>query len=142
MCSHTWSNERTILAREGISVRVEIANERRSTDQDFQKVDGSLLIDTGAQRTGIRKDILETLRLKATGTVETSIVGGGKMRSPTYGASLRFPEFEPEVGPWKADCWLDIVGLDAGHSDFGLLGRDLLDAACLVYDGANGTVAH
>ncbi len=62
------------------------------------------------------------------------------MTCPTYRAWLRFPEFQPEVEPWKAHCWQEIVGLDPAHFASGILGRDLLYAACLVYDGARGTV--
>ncbi len=76
MNSQPWSKEPKILAREGINVHVEIANEENAIDQSFQMVGKSLLIDTGADRTGIRKDILERLHLEATGTVEMSVVGG------------------------------------------------------------------
>jgi hypothetical protein len=86
MNSQPWSKEPKILAREGINVHVEIANEENAIDQSFQMVGESLLIDTGADRTGIRKDILERLHLEATGTVEMSVVGGVRMTCPRYRA--------------------------------------------------------
>ena len=141
-CSHTWNVKPNDLAHHGISVKVEIANRPNSREQGFRKIEGALLIDTGAARSSIHPDSLRHLALECVGPANVRVVGQNEERMETFRAYLRFPEFADSKGEseWEHDVWLDIISLPENHFGFGLLGRDLLFSADLLYDGRRGKV--
>lgn len=91
------------------------------------------LIDTGASCTAIDESILIGLGLQPVGQIHTSGQSGAKLQN-RYLAEVSFP------GTPIPKLNLDVIGvqiLDQGL--YGLIGRDLLRACVLIYNGPQGT---
>jgi len=98
---------------------------------------GWALIDTGATRTCVDKDVLTKLGVKPTGTVKTG-TAAGQVEQLLYPAKLNFPVagFQIEFGSVIA---VDLRGQTiAGANVVVLVGRDVLARCLLVYNGSAG----
>jgi hypothetical protein len=99
----------------------------------------SLLIDTGASGTSIDPSIITTLGLAPTGNIpiQTPSTGGTPHFANTYDISMII------LGPGipKIIPAMQIVGLPLRHQGIdGLLGRDVLASARLIYSGTDNIV--
>ncbi len=99
---------------------------------------GWALIDTGATRTCVDKDILGRLGVQPTGTVKTG-TAAGQVEQLLFPAKLSFPAaggFQVEFGSVIA---VDLCGQTvAGANVVVLVGRDVLSRCLLVYNGPAG----
>lgn len=98
---------------------------------------GWALIDTGATRTCVDKDVLAKLGVQPTGTVKTG-TAAGQVEQLLYPAKLNFPVagFQIEFGSVIA---VDLRGQTiAGANVLVLVGRDVLARCLLVYNGSAG----
>lgn len=94
---------------------------------------GSALIDTGASVTAVDMDVLDRLGLPPVGT-STVITPSGTEIQGVYVVRLTFPGTPiPPLDPKP------VIGSQLrGFGHIVLLGRDLLQGALLIYDGAHG----
>jgi len=99
---------------------------------------GWALIDTGATRTCVDKDVLTKLGVKPTGTIKTG-TAAGQVEQLLFPAKLSFPaagNFQVEFGSVIA---VDLRGQAvAGANVVVLVGRDVLSHCLLVYNGPAG----
>lgn len=94
---------------------------------------GSALIDTGASVTAVDMEILQRLNLPPVGTGSV-ITPSGAATQGVYVVRLTFPgTLIPPLDP------MPVIGSQLrGFGHIVLLGRDLLQGALLIYDGAHG----
>jgi hypothetical protein len=99
---------------------------------------GWALIDTGATRTCVDRDVLTKLGVQPTGTVKTG-TAAGQVEQLLFPAKLSFPvagNFQIEFGSVIA---VDLRGQTiAGTNVVVLVGRDVLSRCLLVYNGPAG----
>jgi hypothetical protein len=99
---------------------------------------GWALIDTGATRTCVDRDVLTRLGVQPTGTVKTG-TAAGQVEQLLFPAKLSFPaagNFQVEFGSVIA---VDLRGQTiAGTNVVVLVGRDVLSRCLLVYNGPAG----
>jgi hypothetical protein len=123
--THRWKLERKALAKEGSNIPVELANRATSREDDFKKVCGTVLIDTGAYRSAINEKVLRDIGLKSVGETRVRVVGGSEEVRPVFECYLRFSHLGDDTsGIWENNCHLEVVGLSERHAGFGILGRD------------------
>jgi len=102
-------------------------------------VDGIALIDTGATITSIHAPILVTLGINPVGVATVGTAGGPQQQS-TYPVRLSFPG-TPLPGfelPQAIGCDLTGQVVLGQRPLVGLIGRDVLSQAVLVYNGSAG----
>ena len=99
----------------------------------------SLLLDTGASCTSIDSSIISQLGLQPTGTqgILTPSTGATPHQCSTYDVSLSIPGAAPQK-IISAIAIIDGHYLTQGHH--GLIGRDALKDARVVYSGHDGYV--
>lgn len=96
-----------------------------------------LLVDTGASHSSINAEFAQALGLHPTTLVTVNTAGSGAMpeERPGYDLALVIPL---ESGHEQIFDPLMVIECDMrGHSYDGLLGRDVLNAGHLMWDGAN-----
>jgi hypothetical protein len=102
----------------------------------------SLLVDTGASISGIDSSVIAQLGLQPTGTtlIRTPSTGATPHSCSTYDVSLMIPGPAGTAAPkiFPAIPIVDGQFLPQGHH--GLLGRDALSDAQLIYSGPNRVV--
>ena len=123
-----------------IEVPSALAESLRLTNQPIPNpVDGVALIDTGATITSIHADILTGLGIQPIGIANVGTAGGPQQQS-TYPARFTFPgtnlpgfELSQVIG-----CNLTGQMAPGQRPIIGLIGRDVLANAVLVYNGSAG----
>jgi predicted aspartyl protease len=96
-------------------------------------VSGILLVDTGAGMTAIDESILADLGIPSITDTRVFTPMGSAIQS-VYSCSLEFPG--SNLPPARS---LFVLGADLGSQGIvGLLGRDVLEQAVLVYNGTAG----
>jgi len=95
------------------------------------------LVDTGAGRSHVALEVLQSLNIEEVGklSVNTASTGDQPVRLGEYYVDLGMPGEQP--GPFVFN--LKVVGSDRlqGLRVEMLLGRDVLDRCLLIYDGTN-----
>jgi len=102
-------------------------------------VDGVALIDTGATITSIHADILIGLGINPVGVANVGTAGGPRQQS-TYPAKFSFPGTPLPGFELAQVIGCDLTGQMVGNQRplIGLIGRDVLANAVLVYNGSAG----
>lgn len=123
------------LRERGASVAVVIAPHRGLTRATgVAPVSGLAIIDTGSSTTAISFDAAARLKLDPVGKMQVG-TGSDIVRAPTFAVSIAFPEH---------GVTLDFDGAPglpfAQPGQVAILGRDVLAAARLTYDGPSGEV--
>jgi len=100
----------------------------------------SLLVDTGASISGIDSTVIAQLGIQPTGTmlIRTPSTGANPHSCSTFDVSLLIPGAVPPPKTFPAMPIVDGQFLPQGHH--GLLGRDALSDARLIYSGPNSFV--
>lgn len=135
------------LERHGILIkaRVDIPGKLKVLLQKVHRVipnavHGYILLDTGATKTCISEHAAIELGLKPTGMANTAGVAGVS-QVPAYTVRLDLPDFaissEREMIAVKD---MKHVSVSGGKRLIGLLGRDFLKHAELIYDGDKGEI--
>lgn len=136
------SYSRSELRRSGPKIRVTIGHpkaELRAAGQSGIKLKDpftvTALIDTGAARTVINPQLVETCGLRRTGEAQIASAGHVTKRNEFAGA-IQFPDHElTSFDP------ISLVACPLPEQDVAcLLGRDVLERWNLVYDGRSGYV--
>jgi hypothetical protein len=141
VATHRWKLERTALVKKGPNISLEIANRSSSEENDFRKVSGIVLIDTGSYRTGFNEVILGEIRARESGKTDVRVVGRDKEERPLMTCYIRFVDHDDNSSAtWKSNCEIEVISLPRAHGGFGILGRDLLYCSKLTYDGTTGEV--
>jgi len=127
-----------------IQIRVEVASALAASLIAAKQIvpnpiDGIALIDTGATITSIDASILTRLGINPVGVANVGTAAGPQQQS-TYAARLSFPG-TPLPGfelPQVIGC--DLSGQTVLNQQplIGLIGRDVLASAVLVYNGSAG----
>lgn len=105
-----------------------------------QAVQLQMLIDTGASCTCVSQAAIDRLQLTPTGStpVHTPSTKGTPVMQHTYDAQIMVPGMKPGILLCNVES-LPVVGTDfTGQAIDGLIGRDLLASAVLVYNGPSG----
>jgi predicted aspartyl protease len=136
------SYSRSDLRRSGPKIRVTIGSPsgviraaRQSGAQIKAPFTVTALIDTGAARTVINPELVETCGLRRTGEAQIASAGHVTKRAEFAGA-IQFPDqnlagFDP----------ISLVACPLPEQDVScLLGRDVLERWNFVYDGRSGLV--
>lgn len=98
-------------------------------------VNGTALIDTGASSTCIDQMAAEKAGLPTIQKAMMASASHAEHEVPVYAAKLVIPQFSAIDVPYAMGANLDGLNLIA------LVGRDLLQAAVLVYNGTDGSIA-
>jgi hypothetical protein len=98
------------------------------------------LVDTGASISGIDSTVIAQLGIQPTGTmlIRTPSTGANPHSCSTFDVSLLIPGAVPPPKTFPAMPIVDGQFLPQGHH--GLLGRDALSDARLIYSGPNSFV--
>ncbi len=123
-----------------IEVPTALAESLRLANQPIPNpVDGVALIDTGASITSIHAPILIGLGINPVGVINVGTAGGPQQQS-IYAARFSFPGT-----PLPGFELAQIIGCDLTGQTvlnqrplIGLIGRDVLESAILVYNGSAG----
>jgi hypothetical protein len=99
----------------------------------------TLLIDTGASISGIDAGVLKGLPLQPTGVIGllTPTTGATPQQTPTYDVELTIPGGSDGL-TYHIAALAVTEGHFSGHQ--GLLGRDVLQACRMTYNGLDNTV--
>jgi hypothetical protein len=105
-----------------------------------QPTSGLFLVDTGASQTVIDTALLSPLGLVPTGSVpiHTPSTGTTPQNCNQYDVMLLVPPQSAGQMAWVVEAMPAIESDFSAQSIHGLIGRDLLGAAVLVYNGPAG----
>jgi hypothetical protein len=105
-------------------------------------VDGIALIDTGATITSIHAPILIGLGINTVGVANVGTAGGPKQQL-TYAARFSFPGTPLPGFELGQVLGCDLTGQTVLNQQplIGLIGRDVLAGAVLVYNGSAGMLS-
>jgi hypothetical protein len=97
---------------------------------------GAFLVDTGASNTVIDQSLIAPLNLVPTGQVmcHTPSTGAAAVAFNQYDVMLYIPGPDGAAG-WMIEAIPVMESQLAAQGIYGLIGRDLLDRAVLVYNG-------
>ena len=95
------------------------------------------LIDTGAARTAVDIKTARTVGLPIKDSAIMSSASHSRIDVPVFAGKLIIPDFADIDVP----TGLMGVNLDGHTGVVALIGRDLLEAAILIYDGGAGTIS-
>lgn len=98
-------------------------------------VNGTAMIDTGASSTCIDQRAAERAGLPTIQKAMMASASHANHEVPVYAAKLVIPQFSAIDVPYALGANLESLNLVA------LIGRDLLQAAVLVYNGTDGSIA-
>ncbi len=111
-------------------------------------VHGMALIDTGATRTCISKNVAQALALKPVGTIKIG-GGGGAKEHTLFRVTFEFvQQVQPVVGvdtPPTVQPIIEVADAEVVEADIDaqglamLIGRDVLSHSAFTYDGPTGT---
>jgi len=122
----------------GPMVRLRVGAPRLEPHPSEQLLDANLLVDTGAQRTCVREDLLQQLGLAP---VRGDLIVGvsGKPESClVYRACIEVGMADERGDRFAARFVADVIGVQAIQYIDGLLGRDFLSNVNLSYRGPDG----
>ena len=102
------------------------------------QISGYVVIDTGANRTAIDADAAKELKLPIMGRVAIASASQPDVIAPVYAAKLAIPGFI-DINVPEGLVGVNLQGWK-NRDIIGLIGRDLLAAAVLVYNGPEGAV--
>lgn len=110
-------------------------------------VHGMALVDTGATRTCISKNVAQALALKPVGTIKIGGVGGAKEHT-LFRVTFEFvQQVQPVVGvdtPPTMQPIIEVTDAEVVEADIDeqglamLIGRDVLSHSAFTYDGPTG----
>ena len=100
-----------------------------------ETIDGFALIDTGASSTCVDQEAAAKVGLPVIDRAMMNSASHAKHEVPVYSGKLVIPEFYGIDMEYAMGASLD------GQNLIALIGRDLLQTAVLVYNGADGTVS-
>ena len=98
-------------------------------------IQGLALIDTGASITCVDQQVATDAGLPVVDTAAMTSASHAKHEVPVFAGKLVIPEFTNINTEYALGATLD------GQNLIALIGRDLLQAAVLVYNGTEGTVS-
>lgn len=106
-------------------------------------ISGLAMLDTGAYRTSVDNETIQSLGVSAVG-LEPTLTPSGKKDQNTYPAHFKFPGTSIDVD------FNEALGADLKDQSFhgqpiiALVGRDILSACLFIYNGTDGmfTLTH
>jgi hypothetical protein len=129
------SQNRALLLREGLFISVSVSLPSGAPVAMRKPVLGRALIDTGAESTCIRHEVLADLGALFLTTV-VSHTSGGSVTHGVYIVRFEIPALEIVFDPVR----IPEVTLDGYPSDIiALIGRDILSRCSLEWRGLDGT---
>lgn len=121
-----------------LTVLDEQAELLRQEGKPVPSFEGHVMIDTGAKRTAVDIAVAEEVGLPVKGRATLYSVSEQNVIVPVFAGKLTIPSFS------DIDVSHGLVGVnlsDHDHNTIALIGRDLLQTAVLVYNGADGAVS-
>ena len=115
-----------------------LAESYQKQGKSVPSVDGHVLIDTGAMSTAVDIAVAQQIGLPVIGRARVSSASQTDIQVPVFSGKLSIPGFTTINIP------KGLIGVNlSSHRlpTIALIGRDLLEAAVLVYNGPEGTVS-
>lgn len=123
----------------GPMIRLRVGAPQLAPQPNEQLLDANLLVDTGAQRTCVREDLLQQLGLAPVRGDSIVGVSGKPELCLVYRACIEVGMVDERGDHFAARFVADIIGVQAIQHIDGLLGRDFLSNVNLSYKGPEGT---